>query len=130
MATSSGTAEFTSARDEITGVLNDYGNTIEVTPVTVDITDTDEWGEYSSTEGTPFNTSAVTYDTEQLKKDFGQSVILSSGESMLLVKYDVTINPNDTIGIDGNEYKAISIEPLKAADVLIAQMLRVGIKQD
>ena len=129
MATTVGTLEFTAAQSEITDVLDNYGNTITITPVSLSA-DTDEWGEFTQTLGTPFNTSSVTYDSEQLRKDFGQSVVLNSGESMLLVKYNVTINPNDTVLMLGNEYKAISIEPLKAADVLIAQMLRVGKKQD
>ena len=128
MATAIGTREFNSAQKEITDVLNNYGNTITVTPITLS-EETDEWGEYTRTPGTPFETSSVTYDTETLRRDFGNSVILNAGESMLLVKYDVTINPNDYISMEGNEYKVKSSEPLKAADILIAQMIRVGLSQ-
>lgn len=125
MATDIGIAEFTSAAAEIKQVLEDYGNTIQITPVTLG--DTDEWGEPSKTLGTEFETSSVTYDTVSLLRDFGQSVVLKDGESLMLIKPDVVINENDIVKIDSISYNAISTSLLKAADVSIAQLLRVGL---
>lgn len=129
MATTEGTSLWTAARNEVDAVLLANGNTITITPITLS-SDTDEWGNFTITEGTPFTTSAVNYDTETLRKDFGQSVILNSGESMLLARYNVEIGDNDIITIDGISYKPILITPLKAADVVIAKMVRVGLKQN
>ena len=126
MATTLGTAEFSSAKAEIVQVLEDYGNTITITPQSSS-TDTNEWGEFEKTAGTPFTTSSVTYDTESVRKDFGNSVVLNDGESLMLVKPDVVVGEEDIITIRGIDYKLVSMSYLTAADVDIAQLLVVGV---
>jgi hypothetical protein len=126
VATAIGIAEFTSAAAEIQQVLEDYGNTIWITPITLS-DDTDINGEFVKTPGTPFDVSSVTYDTVSLRKDFGLSVVLNDGESLMLVKPSATINANDIVKIDDIEYIAKDASLLKAADVEIAQLLTVGV---
>lgn len=129
MATTEGTEVWTSAREDVSTELDNNGNTITVTPITLS-EDTDEWGEYTRTEGESFETSAVTYDNDQLRRDYGNSMILNASESMMLVRYDTTINDNYVVTIDDIEYNVLSTQPLKASDVLLAQMIRVGVKQN
>jgi len=129
MANQAGIELWTSARQDVTAELVSNGNTITITPVTLSA-DTDEWGEYTRTLGTPFDTSAVTYDTNTLRRDYGESMILNDGESLMLIQYDVSVGDNDIVLINNIEYTVQSIEPLEAADILLAQILRVGLKQD
>ncbi len=105
MATTNGTQEFTAVEKEINQVLLDYGNTLLVTKVDVsDETDID--GEFTITKQDPVEFSGVTYDTKSLQRDFGESVILSSNESALLVSKDITFDQNDIISF--KEYELVT----------------------
>lgn len=126
MATIEGIEEFQEIKTEVDEVLNTYGSTLEVQSVS-DWSDTDEWGEPIYNAGESEVYYGVYYNNSVLRQLFSGQNILKDGESLIIVGGDVDVDKDDIITFQGSTYKLIEKEVVGAADLVVAQNLKVGL---
>ena len=121
------TAEIEGIRSEIETALTDaYGNTITLRSAgTITY---DEWGE--PVKASQVDTSAVGVNDNYLiaRMNLTQFGRLKEGESIVIVKYSEPVDETYTIVMNSVEYNVMSIENLKAADVVVAKVITVATK--
>lgn len=118
------TSQVLNYQRRVAAVIDKYGNTISVT--TAGTKTRDDWGEVVRSGGVTRQTVAVTdnYVINDLRMTTAGKI--SDGNSLLLFKGDETINADDKITVDSATYNVINIQPLKAADVVVALEVEVG----
>lgn len=117
------TIDMTNIRNSVSGVIDDYGSDITITPMTLT---TDKWGDKTESDGTPVSTVGVPYDLFSERFNFITPGDLLEGDLRIIVKYDETIyvETGDTrykITFDSQDYDVVSVEDYDVADITIAK---------
>lgn len=120
------TDEITQFKSEIeASLIEAYGNDITIKTVTEGATD--EWGDPATSE-TSVSTIGVTDQyliTRSNPTQFGR---LTDGQMFLIVKGSEVVSKASVITVAGSDYNVLNIEPLQAANIVVAQVLTIGSK--
>ena len=119
------TINMTKTRGTIRKVIEDYGSTITITPMTIAL---DKWGDKTETTGTPVSTVGVSYDYFTARFNFQPAGNLTEGDVIIIIKDDETITTQSgstTYKVTYNSvvYNIISVEDYKVADTILAKQI-------
>jgi len=109
-----------------TKVINAWGSDVTLTPE-ASATD-DAWGEPVVVDGTPVITLGVLDTNIIAKMNLGSQGRLKSGELMLILKGDETIDETFKITISGTDYNILSLDRTTAANTVIVYQIVLGSK--
>lgn len=120
------TAEMTSIQKEIErSLINPYGNTMIYRSYNKVEND---FGEMEESFPTDVEFVGVTDQYVAARASASSAGRLEEGQSLVIVKESDVRELDDIVVIDGAEFRVLSVEPLKAADVNIAYVLTVGLR--
>lgn len=113
----------TKTRSTIRKVIDDYGSTITITPITIVI---DKWGDKTESNGTPVSTVGVSYDYFTARFNFQPIGNLTEGDVIVIIKDDETITTQTGLTIykvtyNSIDYNVISVEDYKVANLVLAK---------
>jgi len=121
------TAEIQQFKQEIEeSLINQYAN--DITLKSEGTKTYDDWGEPVLTGQVSTATIGVTdqYTIKRMRlSEFGR---LPSGDLIIIIKADETVDNTYTVVIEGIEYNILGIELLKAANVTVAKIISLGSK--
>lgn len=108
-------------KTKIDTVIDDYGTSITVTPISSENYDEDTG--WSTSSGTSFATTVVPYDVFTPNMDFRDMGNLKEGDIRLIAKGDVTFAEKETFTYDGKTWIIRRINPLPLAGIVLAQVI-------
>ena len=117
--------DMTKTRNSIRKVIDNYGSTITITPITIS---TDKWGDKTESDGTPVETVEISYDYFTARYNFQPIGNMSEGDFIIIVKDDesITTQSGSTIykmTYNSVNYDVISVEEYEVANVVLAKQV-------
>jgi|TARA_Y100000034_G_C6849013_1_gene384959 hypothetical protein len=117
--------DMTKTRNSIRKVIDNYGSTITITPITIS---TDKWGDKTESDGTPVETVGISYDYFTARYNFQPIGNMSEGDFIIIVKDDesITTQSGSTIykmTYNSVNYDVISVEEYEVANVVLAKQV-------
>lgn len=110
----------------INTAITTYGSSITITPLTVTL---NTRGDETESAGTPVSTVAVPFDYFSF---MGQMVPfnkeLDVGETKLIIKAAETIDKNDKVTFNSQDYRVTSIQPFEIQDVVLAKQITLMLR--
>jgi len=115
----------TKTRSSIRKIIEKYGSTITITPITIT---TDKWGDKTETDGTTVSTVGIPYDIMSERFNFQMPGDLVEGDMIMILKDDETVDsPTDNIRykitFDSQDYDVISVEDYDVSDITLAKQV-------
>jgi hypothetical protein len=125
------TIDMTKTRTSIGRVIDDYGSTITITPLTLT---RDKWGDKSESAGTPVATVGISYDYFTSKFNFQPVGEVLEGMFIVIVKYDETIAAQAgevryKLTYNSVDYDVMSVEEYEVGDIVLAKQIIAKKKQ-
>lgn len=120
------TTQIINVRTKVSGLIDDYGNSI--TLKTRGTATRDAWGKVTLSSQTSTSTVAVTDNYMLAKMNLTSAGRMNDGELLVLLKGTETFDNTYIIEVDSVDYNIMSIMPLKAADVTVAYEVILGRK--
>ena len=115
----------TKTRDTITNVINSYGSSVTITPLTLSFS---KYGDKTESTGTPVSTVGVTYDIFSTRMNIQPMGKVPEGDLMVIIKYNETVTaPSGAteykVTYNGVEYSVSSVEDYVVANTTLAKNL-------
>ena len=119
------TIDMTKTRSSIDGVIDNYGSTITITPLTIS---RDKWGDKTESAGSAVATVGIPYDIMSERFNFQAIGNLEEGDTIIIIKYDETIATQSSdirykITFDSIDYDVTSIEDYDVAGITLAKQI-------
>ena len=118
-------AAITNAQSSVDNVIDTYGSTVVITPMT---NTEDKWGDKTESDGTPVSTLGIPYNIMSERFNFIPAGDLVEGDIILILKNDETIYAQNgevryKITFDSIDYDVISVEDYDVADTTLAKQV-------
>jgi len=117
--------DMTKTRNSIRKVIDNYGSSITITPITIS---KDKWGDKTESDDTPVSTVGIGYDYFSSRFNFQPIGNMSEGDFIIIIRDDETITTQSGTTIykmtyNSEEYNVLSVEEYEVADVVLAKQV-------
>ena len=109
-------------KEQIDGVIDDYGTDIELIPITISY---DDYGDETVVQGTPVVVKSIPYNytyTQEVLKSMGMFL---SADLYFIIKGDETVTADYVVSYDGKTFSIKNIEKYVLKGETLAQLLFV-----
>jgi len=120
------TDQINNIKAKVSAAIEKYGNTVTIRSQGTKARDA--WGNASFSGTADVVTLGVTDNYVIARMSLTSAGLLKAGESVVLLKGSETIDETYTIILNSVEHNIMSLEPLKAADIVVAYQLVVETK--
>jgi len=119
------TIDMTKTRTSISGVIDDYGSAVTITPLTLA---KDKWGDKTETAGTPVVTVGIPYDYFVNRFNYKSVGDIVDGDFIVIIKYDETIAAQAgevryKMTYSAVEYDVTSVEDYVISGLVLAKQI-------
>jgi len=119
------TLDMTNVRDSVRKVVDNYGSTAVITPITIS---KDKWGDKAEVDDTAVNTVGIGYDEFTSRYNFHKLGNLTEGDLILILKDDETIDTQSSstiykITYNSIDYDVVSVENYRISNTIIAKQV-------
>lgn len=120
------TKDMTSLQSSIRDTIDDLGQTIVITPITLTLTG--KYGDKTESNGTPVSTVGVPYTYFKERFNFIPVGDLVEGDMLLIIKDNETIavessNVRYKVTVDSVDYDVVTLEDYNIANLTVAKQL-------
>jgi hypothetical protein len=121
------TIDMTKSRSSIRNLIDSYGSTTTITPMTIT---KDKWGDKTESDGSDVDTVSIPFDIFSEKFNFKQVGDINEGDLTLIIKDTETIAAESEeirykITFDSIEYDVTSVEDYDISGITLAKQIIV-----
>jgi len=117
--------DMTKTRNSIRKVIDNYGSTVVITPMTIS---NDKWGDKTESDGAQVSTVGISYDSFVARYNFQPAGNLTEGDVIIILKDDETITTQTgstiyKVTYNSKDYEVVSVEEYVVGDVDLAKQV-------